>query len=135
MHTNKFELLNSIRLGSVRLNVKKSKKVAIISRAIFIIEVRYLENKCGLSVWDGYLLICTNNQILTLTHCKVMLHPMRDIFLLGHFVLKQLPWPYFSSNLAKIIFVHTSIISESMTKKSLKNSYFFQSYWRHSRAR
>ena len=35
---------------------EKVQKVAIIIRAIFIIVVRYLENKCGLSVWDGYIL-------------------------------------------------------------------------------
>ena len=70
---------------------EKVQKVAIIIRAIFIIVVRYLENKCGLSVWDGYILQYTKNQILTLTQCKIILHPMRHIFLLGHFVFKQLP--------------------------------------------
>ena len=56
MHIHKFEVLNAIWLGSVRLKMKKCKKVAIISRAIFIVVVRYLENKYGLSVWDGYIL-------------------------------------------------------------------------------
>ena len=65
---------------------EKVQKVAIIIRAIFIIVVRYLENKCGLSVWDGYIVQNAKIKVLTLSGSKAIQRPMMHISLLGHLV-------------------------------------------------